>query len=167
MTLPTLTERADEHRLVCDDGQDVNSGSRAGALAALLGIGMLIFGIFGFAGRCAVPGAPCPSPSWNQIVAYLGLLVLVIGVVTLVRSGWRGSAPSWVLAALAVVPATWFLYELARQKLCPLLSDPAASHACLTAFGEMTAPVLSYGVGGFVLAVGWLRLRRLRPSRDI
>ena len=141
--------------------------TRIGAGAAILGFLLILVGLFSFFGRCAVPGAPCPSPSWNQVLAYLGLFVLGIGVATLVWSGWQGSAVSWVLAAAAIVPTTWYVYELARQRLCPLLSDPALSRACLAAYGEMTAAVLSYGVGAFVLLVGWLRLRRLRSSRDI
>ena len=137
---------------------------RVGAAAAIVGVLLILVGLFSSFGRCAVPGAPCPSPSWNAVLAYVGLIVLVIGVGLLVSSGWRGSAGSWLLAAVAVVPAAWFAYELARQSLCPLLSDPALSRACLTAYGEMTAPALSYGLAGVVLLVGWLRLRRLRPS---
>lgn len=144
----------------------VNSRTRAGALAALLGVGLITFGVFGFAGRCGRPGVPCPSPSLNEVAAYLGLVVLIIGVVMLVRSGRRGSALDWLLAAAGMVPATWFVYELARQKLCPLLSDPAASRACLSAYGEMTAPVLSFGFAGLVLLLGWARWR-IRAARDI
>ncbi len=145
----------------------MNSGTRAGALAALLGVGLITFGVFGSAVRCARPGVPCPSPSLNELAAYLGLVGLVIGVVMLVRSGWRGGATDWLLAAAGVVPAAWFVYELARQKLCPLLSDPASARACLSAYGEMTAPVLSFGFAGLVLLVGWLRWRRTRAASDI
>jgi len=135
---------------------------RTGAAVAFLGFLFILGGLFGSVGRCAVPGVPCPSPSWNEILAFLGLGILVIGIALLIWSGWRGSAAAWVLAAIAVVPAVWFLYELGRQELCPLISDPAASDACLTAYGEMTAPVLSYSVGGVLLGVGWLRLRQRR-----
>lgn len=147
-----------------DDGEDVNSGTRAGAVAALLGVGLINFGVFGLAGRCARPGVPCPSPSLNEVAGYLGLVVLIIGVVMLGRSGWHGGASGWLLAAASAVPATWFVYELARQKLCPLLSDPAASRACLSAYGEMTAPMLSFGVAGLVLLVGWVRWRTRAAS---
>lgn len=141
------------------------NGTRAGVVAALVGVGLINFGVFGFSGRCGFPGGPpCPSPSPNEVAAYLGLVVLVIGVVMLVRSGWRGSATGWILAAVGSVPATWFAYELARQELCPLLSDPAAARACLSAYGEMTAPVLSFGFAGLLLLVGWLRLRRTRAA---
>lgn len=141
-------------------------GTRVGALAAVLGVLLILVGLFSFGG-CARPGVPCPSPSWNEVVAYLGIVVLILGLGMLVWSGWRGSRASWALAAVAAVPATWIVYELARQSVCPLLSDPALSLACLTAFGEMTAPVLSVGVGGFVLVAGSLRWRRIRASRDI
>jgi hypothetical protein len=141
----------------------VNLGTRAGALVALLGVGLINFGLFTFVARCR-PGVPCPSPSLNEVAAYLGLVVLIIGVAMLVHSGWHGSAAGWMLAAAGTVPATWFVYELARQKLCPLLSDPAASRACLGAYGEMTAPVLSFGVAGLILVVGWVRSRTRAAS---
>ena len=144
--------------------EGVKPPTRAAALVALLGVLLILVGFFFSIRRCAVPGVPCPSPSWNEVVYYLGVVVLVVGAAMLVWSGWRGSTASWVLAAVAVIPATWIVYELARQSLCPLLSDPALSRACLTAYGEMTAPVLTFGVGGFVLVVGLLRLRRLRWS---
>jgi len=131
--------------------------TRAGALAALFGAVLVLVGLFLPFSRCG-PGVPCPSPSWNALVAYLGLIVLVVGVAMLVWAGWRGSRLSWMLAAAASVPATWFVYEVARQNLCPMLTDPALSNACLTAYGTMTAPVLSFGVGGLLLVVGWLRL---------
>lgn len=149
------------------DGQDVSSGTRAGALAALLGVGLITFGVFGFPfgfGSCRRPGVPCPSPSLNEVAAYLGLVVLIIGVVMLVRSSWHGGVSGWLLAAAGAVPATWYIYELARQNLCPLLSDPAASRACLSAYGEMTAPVLSFGFGGLVLLAGWVRWRTRAAS---
>lgn len=138
-----------------------------GAVTALIGAVLIFFGLFGFFGRCAVPGVRCPSPSVNEVLAYTGLLILVLGVTILLWSGWRGSVTGWVLAAAATVPAVWFVYELARQSLCPLLSDPAASRACLAAYGEMTAPVLSAGVALATLGIGWLRLRRVRSPHDL
>jgi hypothetical protein len=128
-------------------------------LAAVVGAVSIFAGVFGFLDRCAVPGAPCPSPSPNEIVAYGGLVVLVIGVALLVRAGWRGSLAGWALAAVAAVPAAWFLYEIVRQEGCPLLADPTAAQACLAAFGEMTAPAISFGVAGVILLVGLLRWR--------
>jgi hypothetical protein len=132
--------------------------TRAGILAAVVGAVSVFVGVFGFVGRCAVPGAPCPSPSPNEIFAYGGLVLLVIGVVLLVRAGWRGSLAGWALAAVAAVPAAWFVYEIVRQEGCPLLADPAAQ-SCLPAFGEMTAPTISFGVAGMLLLVGLLRWR--------
>lgn len=148
------------------DGEGVNLRTRVGALTALLGVLLIMVGLFSFGG-CARPNVPCPSPTWNEVIAYLGVVVLFVGIAMLVWSGWRGSLASWVLAAVAAVPATWFVYERARQSICPMLDDPASSRACLTAYGEMTAPLLSLGVGVFVLVTGSLRLRRLRPSSDI
>lgn len=144
----------------------MNLGTRSGALVALVGVGLINFGLFTFVTRCR-PGVPCPSPSFNAVAGYLGLVLLILGVVILIRSGWRGSATSWVFAAAAVVPATWFGYELARQGVCPLLSDPAVSRACLTAYGEMTAPVLSFSVASAMLLIGWVRGRLTRPASDI
>jgi hypothetical protein len=140
---------------------------RAGAVAALIGVPLILGGLFGSIGSCARPDVPCPSPRWNEVAAYLGLASLVFGIGLLVWSGWRGSGTGWVLAAVAAMPATWFLYELGRQTLCPLITDPSVSSACLTAYGEMTAPVLSFAVGGILLALGWLRARQLRLRRDI
>jgi hypothetical protein len=140
--------------------------TKAGILAAVVGAVSVFVGVFGFMGRCAVPGAPCPSPSPNEIFAYGGLVLLVIGVVLLVRAGWRGSLVGWALAAVAAVPATWFVYEIVRQEGCPHLADPIAAQACLAAFGEMTAPGISFGVAGMLLLVGLLRWRP-RRSRDI
>jgi hypothetical protein len=144
----------------------VNLGTRVGALTALLGVLLITVGVFSFGG-CARPDVPCPSPTWNEVIAYLGVVALFVGIGMLVWSGWRGSRVSWVLAAVAAVPATWFIYELARQSICPMLSDPASLRACLTAYGEMTAPVLSFGVGVSALVAGSLRLLRLRSSSDI
>jgi hypothetical protein len=135
------------------------SSTKAGILAAVVGAVSVFVGVFGFMGRCAVPGAPCPSPSPNEIFAYVGLVLLVIGVVLLVRAGWRGSLAGWVAAAIAAVPATWFVYEIVRQEGCPLLADPNAAQACLASFGEMTAPAISFGVAGMLLLVGLLRWR--------
>jgi hypothetical protein len=140
-------------------------GIRAGAVAGVVGLLLIFVGLFSLLGRCAVPGAPCPSPSPNEIAAYLGLALLVLGVILLLRAGWHGRAAGWVLAAVAIVPVTWFTYELARQGICPMLSDPAVAQACLEAYGEMTAPMLSYGAAGLVLLVGLLRWRRLRAAR--
>lgn len=123
---------------------------------------MIMVGLFSGIGRCAVPGAPCPSPRPDAILAYGGVVLMVVGIVVLLRSGWRGSLASSAIAALAVVPVVWFLYEIARQEGCPLIDDPATRQACLESFGEMTAPLLSYGVGLLVLAIGWLRWRRAR-----
>lgn len=126
---------------------------KAGVAAAILGAMSIFLGVFGFAYRCAVPGVPCPSPSPNEILAYGGLVVLVVGVL--------------LLAAAATVPATWFLYEIVRQEGCPLLPDPDAAEACLGGFGEMTAPVISFGVAALILLVGWLRWRSTSSPVDI
>jgi hypothetical protein len=142
------------------------SSTKAGILAAVVGAVAVFVGVFGLMGRCAVPGAPCPSPSPNEIFAYGGLVILVIGVLLLVRAGWRGRLEAWVAAAVAAVPATWFAYEVVRQEGCPLLADPDAAQACLAAFGEMTAPAISFGVAAMLVLVGLLRWRALR-SRDI
>lgn len=136
--------------------------TRIGALAALAGVLLIFVGLFSGIGGCYVPGAPCPSPSAGEISAYLGIVVLVFGFVVLVRSSWRGSLASSAFAAVAIIPATWTLYEIARQDGCPLLADPAVVSTCLAAYGEMTAPVLSFGVGVVVLLVGFLRWRGLR-----
>ena len=139
-----------------------------GVLAAVVGASLIFMGVFGFAGRCAVPGAPCPSPSLNELLAYSGLVVLVIGVALFVRAGWHGSLVGSALAAVAAVPAAWFGYEVVRQEGCPLLADPVAAQACLAAYGEMTAPAISFGVAGLIFLVGWLRWRgrasHLRPT---
>jgi hypothetical protein len=141
--------------------------TRTGALFALVGVVLIFVGTFSMIGRCAVPGAPCPSPRPSEIANYIGLVALVLGVGLLVRSGWHGSAAGWALAAVAVVPATWRIYEIARQGGCPLIADPAVARACLTAYGEMTAPVLSIGLAGFTLLVGWVRSRAVRSRRDV
>jgi hypothetical protein len=135
------------------------STTKAGILAAVVGASSIFVGVFGFMGRCAVPGAPCPSPSPNEIFAYGGLVVLVIGVALLVRAGWRGSLAGWALAAVASVPATWWIYEIVRQEGCPLLADSNSVQACLAAYGEMTAPIISFGVAGFLFLIGWVRWR--------
>lgn len=136
--------------------------TRIGALTALAGLLLIFIGVFSGIGGCHVPGAPCPSPRPSEIAAYLGIALAVIGSVVLVRSSWRGSLASSAFAAVAVVPTTWTLYEFARQDGCPLLGDPAVVSACLTAYGEMTAPVLSFGLGVVVLLVGLLRWRGVR-----
>src|SRR5262245_18885915 len=100
---------------------------KAGTIAAVVGTVAIFIGLFSLLGRCAVPGAPCPSPSLNEIVAYGGLALLLIGVALLVRAGWRGNFAGWALAAVASVPATWFIYQLVRQEGCPLLADPEAA----------------------------------------
>jgi hypothetical protein len=133
--------------------------TRAGVLAAVLGSLLVFLGVFGFMGRCAVPGAPCPSPSLNEILAYGGLAVLLTGVTLLTWAGWRGRVAGSALAAIASVPATWFIYEVVRQEGCPLLANPIAAQACLTAYGEMTAPVISVSVAGASLLIGWWRRR--------
>jgi hypothetical protein len=145
----------------------MKTANRVGAIAALVGVIFILVGLFSSIGSCAVAGVPCPSPSWNEILAYLGAVVLLVGIATLVWSGWHGSAGSWMLAAVSAVPAIWFVYELGRQSICPLINDPVVSGACLKAYGEMTAPVLSFGLGAVLLTVGWLRLRRRGSSRDI
>jgi hypothetical protein len=132
---------------------------KIGLLAAAIGSFMVFMGVFGFMGRCAVPGAPCPSPNLNEIFGYGGLVILVIGVILLMRAGWRGNLAGAALAAVASVPATWWTYEIVRQERCPLLADPLTAQACLAAFGEMTAPVISFGAAGLLLLVGWLRWR--------
>jgi hypothetical protein len=131
----------------------------SGALMALAGFLLLFIGLFSGIGRCAVPGAPCPSPGPDEILAYSGIVLLVLGVALLLRAGMRGSPVGVALAALGAIRATWFIYELGRQSGCPLLGDPDTQDACLRAFGEMTAPVLSAAVGLVVFIVGWLRLR--------
>jgi hypothetical protein len=140
---------------------------KAGVAAAILGAMSIFLGVFGFAYRCAVPGVPCPSPSPNEILAYGGLVVLVVGVLLLLRAGWGGRLAASALAAAATVPATWFLYEIVRQEGCPLLPDPDAAEACLGGFGEMTAPVISFGVAALILLVGWLRWRSTSSPVDI
>ena len=130
---------------------------RGGVLAAVVGALLVFLGVFGFMGRCAVPGAPCPSPSLNEILAYGGQAVLLTGVILLCRAGWRGRFAGSALAAIASVPTTWFIYEVVRQEGCPLLADPKAAQACLAAYGEMTAPVISFGVAGALLLIGWSR----------
>lgn len=141
--------------------------TRAGVIAAVVGAGSVFLGVFGFMGRCAVPGAPCPSPSPNEIFAYGGLVVLVVGVVLLARAGWRGRLGSSALAAVAAVPATWLAYEVLRQEGCPLLADAGAAQACLSSFGEMTAPTISFGVAALIFLVGWLRRRTTGPTPAI
>jgi hypothetical protein len=141
--------------------------TRTGALVALAGVLLLLVGLFSGIGRCAVPGAPCPSPGPDEILAYSGIALLIVGIALLLRAGMRGSPASVALAALGAIPATWFLYELGRQSGCPLLEEPETQSACLRAFGEMTAPVLSVGVGLVVFVVGWLKLRGRAPSSDI
>jgi hypothetical protein len=133
---------------------------KLGIVLAVVGAASMFEGVFGFIGRCANPGAPCPSPSPSEIIAYGGLILLAMGLALLVRAGWRGSLAAWALAAVAAVPAAWFLYETVRQKGCPLLADPNAAKSCLAAFGEMTAPTISYGLAVVILVVGLLRWRR-------
>jgi hypothetical protein len=77
-----------------------------GILAAVVGAVSVFEGVFGSLGRCAVPGAPCPSPSPNEIFAYGGLVLLVIGVALLVRAGWRGSVAGSTFAAVAAIPGS-------------------------------------------------------------
>ena len=138
--------------------------TRSGAIVALVGFLLIFVGLFSGIGRCAVPGAPCPEPGPDEIAAYLGLALLTVGIVLLVRAGWRGSAAAWVLAAVAVVPVVWFIYELLRQGICPMLADRPAQQACLEAYGELTAPVLSYTAAAVVLVVVLVRRRRLRSA---
>ena len=133
----------------------MNPGMRTGLLASLVGFLLLMIGVFGFAGRCARPDVPCPSPSPNQVAAYLGLVLLVFGVVVLIRSGWRGSALSWVLATAAVVPTTWFVYEMVRQS--PGMPE-------IGFLEEMTAPVLSATAALIVIVMGVIRARGRRGS---
>ena len=132
---------------------------KTGLLAAVIGSISIFMGIFGFMGRCAPPGARCPSPTLSEIFGYGGLVILVIGVLLLIRAGWRGNLTGSALAAVASVPATWWTYEIARQEACPLLAEPITVQACLSAYGEMTAPVLSFGAAGLLLLVGWSRWR--------
>lgn len=132
---------------------------RMGVLAAVFGSLLIFLGVFGFMGRCGALGTACPFPSVNEILAYGGLAVLLTGVILLIRAGWRGSVAGSALAAIASVPATWFIYEIVRQEGCPLLADPVAVQACLGAYGEMTAPVISYSVAGAVFVIGLLRRR--------
>jgi len=134
--------------------------TKLGIVAAAAGACSIFLGVFGFVGRCAVPNTPCPSPSPNTIFSFGGLVVLVFGVVLLLRAGWHGSMVGWVLAAIGVAPGTWFVYEIVRQRGCPLLADAVAARACLAAYGEMTAPAITFGVSALVLLIGWLRLRR-------
>jgi hypothetical protein len=142
--------------------------TQAGVLIVLVGVVLIVVGLFSGIGRCAVPGAPCPSPRLSEIAAYSGVVALLFGLAVLVLSGWLGSIAASALAAVAAVPATWTVYEIARQSGCPLLADPALARACLTAYGEMTAPVLSFGIAGLVLLVGWSRWRAVRrtPPED-
>src|SRR5690242_14114811 len=89
-----------------------------GVLLAAAGFLSIVVGLFSGIGGCYVPGAPCQSPRLDELLAYGGLVVLLVGIVTLGFAGWRGSVSSWVIAALAIVPATWTLYEIARQGPC-------------------------------------------------
>jgi hypothetical protein len=135
--------------------------TRLGALIALAGFLLILVGLFSGIGGCYVPGVPCPSPRLDEIFGYSGLALLLIGIGLLLRAGWRGSLRGSLFAAVAAVPATWFLYELARQSGCVLITDQETQRACLEAFGEMTAPVLSAAVACLVVVVGWLRWRRV------
>jgi hypothetical protein len=134
--------------------------TKSGIAAAVFGAGSIFIGVFGFVGRCAVPNTPCPSPSPNTIFSFGGLIVLIFGVALLLRAGWRGRVAAWVLAGIAAAPGTWFVYEVVRQHGCPLIADAVAARACLAAYGEMTAPAITFGVSALVLLIGWLRLRR-------
>ena len=142
------------------------SAMKGGTIAAVVGTVAIFVGLFGLLGRCAVPGAPCPSPSPNEIVAYGGLAALIIGVALLLRAGWRGTFGGWAVAAVTSVPATWFVYELVRQEGCPQLADPEAADACIGGFGfglgEMTAPTISMAVAGVILVLGLFRWRSRR-----
>jgi hypothetical protein len=124
----------------------------------MAGVGVLLifFGLFSMADRCAVPIAPCPRPRPTEIVAYAGLLILILAVGLLMRSARRGSLAGAASAAAASVPATWFLYEILRQGLCPLIDDDSTAQACFQAYGTMTAPVLSAAVAVLLFAIGWL-----------
>jgi hypothetical protein len=81
---------------------------------------------------------------------------LVLGVLVLVWSGWRGNLASSVFGAAAAVPATWRLYELVRQGV-PLPE--------IGVLDEMTAPALAATVALVILVVGAVR-HHVR-SRDI
>ena len=131
------------------------SATKAGALIALVGSVLIFVGLFGMLGRCAVPGAPCPSPSLGEVAAYGGLLLLVLGVLILVRSGLRGNLASSALGAVAALPATWTLYEVLRQGV-PL---PA-----IGVLDEMTAPALSTAVALAILGVGVVSHVRSRDT---
>lgn len=124
---------------------------QTGSLLLVIAVILVGYGIFGFDRSGATT-----RPSY-----FIGLALMAVSLVLLVRSGWRGNRWSWLVAGTGAVIATWTIYELLRQSVCPLIEDPSAMLACLTAYGEMTAPVLSFGAGLSVLVVGWLRLRRV------
>lgn len=144
----------------------LRNGTRAAATMAVVGVLLIFFGLFGMFDRCGL-SAPCPRPRPSEIVAYAGLIVLVIGTGLLLRLARRGSLAAALCAAAASVPATWFLYEVLRQGLCPLIDDPSAARDCFRAYGTMTAPVLSAGVAVMLFAVGWAWAQHARDSGTI
>jgi len=117
-----------------------------GTALAVLGFLSIIVGLFSGIGRCAVAGAICPSPRPSEILAYGGLVVLVAGVLVLISSGWQGSVVSWVVAAVATFPATWTIYEIARQGPCLTVAGGIPLLMCNAipfGLGQAGAPISS------------------------
>lgn len=136
--------------------------ARGGVVLAAGGFASILIGLFSFVGRCAVPGAPCPSPRLSEVLTYGGLALLFAGIALLVLSGWRGRTGSWVLAAVATVPATWTFYEVARQGPCQTAASGLALTVCNAipfGLGGVAAPLVSALAALIVLGVGGLRLR--------
>ena len=125
---------------------------------ALLAAAFLLlgYGIFGFDRGGAKTSAACD----------IGLIALLVSLVLLVRSGWRGSPASWLAAAAGVFIGTWVLYELLRQGPCLTVASGIPLMICnVIPFRDTAAPELSVIAALIVLVAGWLRLRHLAGSR--
>ena len=122
--------------------------------ATLFGIAVLLigYGIFGMD----------LSGTTTAAAYYAGLAVLPVGLVMLVRSGWRGSPGSWFVAAAGVFIGTWVFYELLRQGPCMTVASGLPLFICnAIPFSENAAPQLGAVAALVVVVVGGLRLRRL------
>lgn len=119
-----------------------------GVVAALIaGVALLGGGIFFIGDR---------SGQITRVAYVAGIALLSLAVVSIIRSGWRGSRAAWVVAAPAAAILTWTFYELARQDV-PLPQ--------IGFLGEMTAPTLSAVVAIGLLILGWARTSRLRDQQ--